>query len=257
MTVVQLPIESSPYYGDPVADVASLPDSGATGELRLTLDTGTIYYWDGDTWEVNTAGAAEITLTGDVTGSGTGSFATTIGAKKVTYAKIQDVTATDKLLGRSTAGAGVVEEVTCTAAGRALLDDVTAAAQVTTLGLDNTKIASIGITVDGGGSALTAGSKGFISVPYGCSIDSWTILSDVAGSAVIDIKRSTYGDFPTTASIVGAGNKPTLSTAQKNTAAPASWTSTAITAGDILEFVVEATPSTLTRCNLTLKVTKT
>lgn len=53
----------------------------------------------------------------------------------VTYAKIQNVSATDKILGRSTAGAGVVEEITCTAAGRALLDDVDAAAQRTTLGL--------------------------------------------------------------------------------------------------------------------------
>lgn len=53
----------------------------------------------------------------------------------ITYAKIQNVSATDRLLGRSTAGAGVVEEITCTAAGRALIDDASAAAQRTTLGL--------------------------------------------------------------------------------------------------------------------------
>ena len=43
--------------------------------------------------------------------------------------------ATDKILGRSTTGAGAVEEIACTAAGRALLDDANAAAQRTTLGL--------------------------------------------------------------------------------------------------------------------------
>lgn len=43
--------------------------------------------------------------------------------------------ATNTLLGRQTAGTGAVEEITCTAAGRALLDDVDAAAQRTTLGL--------------------------------------------------------------------------------------------------------------------------
>jgi hypothetical protein len=49
--------------------------------------------------------------------------------------RIQNVSATDRLLGRQTAGAGVVEEITCTAAGRALIDDADAAAQRTTLGL--------------------------------------------------------------------------------------------------------------------------
>lgn len=53
----------------------------------------------------------------------------------VTYAKMQNVSATDKVLGRSTAGAGDVEEIACTAAGRALIDDADAAAQRTTLGL--------------------------------------------------------------------------------------------------------------------------
>lgn len=53
----------------------------------------------------------------------------------VTYAKMQNVSATDKVLGRSTAGAGNVEEIACTAAGRALIDDANAAAQRTTLGL--------------------------------------------------------------------------------------------------------------------------
>lgn len=53
----------------------------------------------------------------------------------VTYDKLQNVSATDRLLGRSTAGAGNVEEISCTAAGRALLDDVDATAQRATLGL--------------------------------------------------------------------------------------------------------------------------
>jgi hypothetical protein len=59
----------------------------------------------------------------------------TIDAATITYAMIQNVTATDKLLGRSTAGAGVVEEIALTAAGRALIDDADATAQRTTLGL--------------------------------------------------------------------------------------------------------------------------
>jgi hypothetical protein len=53
----------------------------------------------------------------------------------IAFSKLANVSATDRLLGRSTAGAGAIEEITCTAAGRALIDDADAAAQRTTLGL--------------------------------------------------------------------------------------------------------------------------
>lgn len=52
----------------------------------------------------------------------------------ITFAKMQEI-ATDTLLGRATAGTGAIETVPLTAAGRALLDDTTAANQRTTLGL--------------------------------------------------------------------------------------------------------------------------
>lgn len=74
-----------------------------------------------------------VAMSGDATLANTGAL--TIANDAVTYAKIQDVSATDKILGRSSSGAGVVEEVSCTSAGRALLDDADAAAQRTTLGL--------------------------------------------------------------------------------------------------------------------------
>jgi len=85
--------------------------------------------------------STEVTLTGDVTGTGTGSFATTIANDAVTFAKMQNIAA-DKLLGRATAGSGNVEEIALTAAGRALIDDVSAAAQRTTLGLGSAAVAA-------------------------------------------------------------------------------------------------------------------
>ena len=69
---------------------------------------------------------------GDITVSG-GGAAWAVDPKAITYAKIQDVAA-DVLLGRAT-GTGAVTEIPCTAAGRALLDDASAAAQRATLGL--------------------------------------------------------------------------------------------------------------------------
>jgi hypothetical protein len=82
---------------------------------------------------------------------------TELAADAVTYAKIQDVSATDKLLGRSTAGAGDVEEITCTAAGRALLDDADATAQRATLGLGT--LATQSATVTGTHSGTSSGSN--------------------------------------------------------------------------------------------------
>lgn len=94
---------------------------------------------------------------GDITVSGTGTV-WTIDSGAVSYAKIQNVSATDKLLGRFTAGAGIVEEITCTAAGRALLDDANAAAQRTTLDAQK--------TITSGTAAPSGGSDGDIYLQY-------------------------------------------------------------------------------------------
>ena len=63
------------------------------------------------------------------------SGAITIKDQGVALAEIVNVSATDKILGRSSSGAGTIEEIDCTSAGRALLDDANASAQRTTLGL--------------------------------------------------------------------------------------------------------------------------
>ena len=67
------------------------------------------------------------------------------------------VSATDKVLGRVTAGAGAVEEIPCTAAGRALLDDASATVQIATLGLDAdiaTLVLPANTTITAAGAAI-------------------------------------------------------------------------------------------------------
>lgn len=132
---------------------ALLDDVDAAAQ-RTTLGLGTLATQSGTfsgTSSGTNTGDQTITLTGDVTGSGTGSFAATIGNTKVTYAKIQNVSTNDRILGRVTAGAGSVEEITCTSAGRALIDDADASAQRTTLGLGTIATqASSSVTITGG-----------------------------------------------------------------------------------------------------------
>jgi len=138
-------------YSLTAAGRALLDDADAAAQ-RTTLGLGTLATQSGTfagthsgTSSGTNTGDQTITLTGDVTGTGTGSFAATIGSgiistakianDAVTYEKLQDTTGGNILLGRSTGTGGTVQEVTCTAAGRALLDDADASAQRTTLGL--------------------------------------------------------------------------------------------------------------------------
>jgi hypothetical protein len=225
----------------------------------------------------NGSGGSGITaLTGDVSASGTGSVVATINPGTVTFAKMQQIGAA-QLLGNPTNAVSAVQAISLGATlnfvasalqTTAITGDVSAAANshVTTINpgvvtpaksnaAANTYTA--GITVDGGGSVITTGSKGFAQVNYNCTVSQWTLLADVSGTASFDIKRATFAGFPTTASIIGAsGNPPILAGDRKQTAAPTSWTSTIISAGDVIEFVVSSI-ATCTRLNLTLQLTKT
>lgn len=115
----------------------------------------------------------------------------------------------------------------------------------------------IGITIDGGGSAITTGIKGFFQVPYACTISAVRMFADQSGDCVIDIWKDTYANFPPTdADTITASAPPTLSSAQKSEDTTLTgWTKT-ITAGDILAYNVDSA-STVTRVTLQLIVTRT
>jgi len=120
----------------------------------------------------------------------------------------------------------------------------------------NTLAVSAGFSMNGNGSNIPIGNKGYTQINYDCSIASWTVVADSSGSVTIDIKRSSYSVFPITTSLIGGGTPLTLSSSQKNTSTPASWTSTTLNAGDILEF--DVTASTITaNVNVILKLIKT
>ena len=139
-------------------------------------------------WEVVAAAGTGLTTgdKGDITVSA-GGATWTIDNDAVTYAKIQNVSATDRLLGRSTAGAGDIEEITCTQAGRDLLDDANAAAQRTTLGLGT--LATQSGTFSGTSSGTNTGDQTI------------TLTGDVTGSGTGSFAATIANDAVTFAKV--------------------------------------------------------
>jgi hypothetical protein len=186
-------VTSLTAYGRSLLDDADADAARTTlGLGSLATQSATVTGTHSGTSSGTNTGDQTITLTGAVTGTGTGSFATAISAgavtsaaissAAVTYDKIQNVSATDRLLGRSTAGAGSVEEITCTSAGRALLDDADAATQRATLGL--------GTIATGNGTWTDGGSFSGTSSGTNTGDQTITLTGDVTGTGT--------GSFATT-----------------------------------------------------------
>lgn len=244
-------------------DAKGLVTAGAdatTADIADSLNKR--YVTDADLTKLaNTSGTntgdQTITLTGDVTGSGTGSFAATIANNAVTLAKIQDIT-TARILGRVTAGSGDPEQLTGT--------EVTTLLDTFTTSLKGLAPASGGGTSNflradgtwavppGTGGGITDGDKGDITVSGGGA--TWTVDNDAISYAKIqnvsaasrllgrgsaggsgDVEEITIGSglslSGTTLSATGGGGgadgtvlSPSQITAWQNNYNPSGWAST-------------------------------
>ena len=154
----------------------------------------------------------------------------------------------------STAGSCATTFYGITISGTPIAGQILTATSPTAASWQSRTIA-IEYIIDGGGALISTGAKGQLTIPVAMTVTGWVLTADQSGSAVVDVLRSTYAAFPTTASIAGS-DKPTLATAQKNeNLGPLSgWGSTALVAGDQLQFNVNSATS-VTRLNLALIVT--
>ena len=137
--------------GNPGSDITvTLPASTGTLALQNENTTG-----NADTATL-AAGVVSIgNLTGDVTSS---NRATTIAADAVTYAKMQNVSATNVVLGRDSAGAGVVEEIS--AANLRTIINVADGS--------NANVATnLGITGDTAARVITSSTGTNVTIPVG------------------------------------------------------------------------------------------
>lgn len=196
---------------------AKMQNVSATDRL-LGRDTASA----GNVEELTVGGGLEFTgsggiqrsaLTGDVTAAA-GSNSTTIANDAVTYAKMQNVSATDKILGRSTSGAGDVEEIDCTAAGRALLDDASAGDQRTTLGLGTIATqASSNVTITGGS---VTGITDLVVADGGTGVSSLTAYAVICGGTTATGAVQSISSVGTSGHVLtsnGAGALPTFQAA--------------------------------------------
>lgn len=118
----------------------------------------------------------------------------------------------------------------------------------------NQRTTAIEFVIDGGGSAITGGPKGFIQIPFNGTITAARLLADQTGSIVVDIWKDTYANYPPTDvdSVTGA-TPPTITAAVKSEDTGLSGWTTSIAAGDILGFNVDSA-STVTRVTVVLTV---
>ena len=216
-------IGETPYANKFDATVAptaneDIADGYGPGSLWLNTSSNILYVC-----ESNAAAAAVWNSTGsaitdgdkgDITVSGSGAT-WTIDNSVVTYAKIQNVTATDRILGRSTAGAGVIEEITCTSFARSILDDANQAAVRTTLALTpgtdvqafNTGLNQIAGLADPNADRIlfwddSAGSYAYLTIGTNLSITGTTINASGGGASALDDLTDVVITTPSTGQVL-------------------------------------------------------
>ncbi len=108
--------------------------------------------------------------------------------------------------------------------------------------------------INGGGSVITTGVKGFIGPLFAGNIKSVHLAADQTGSIVIDIWKDSIANFPpTVGDTITASDKPTLSSARLYADVDLVGWNTALTTLDYLAFNVDSITN-IERVTVTLVV---
>ena len=225
------------------ASVTVSPGTGLTGGGSVALGAVTTVSLTTPVIVANGGtGAGTFTANGVMLGNGTSALGVT-------------ATAASSALVSSTTGIASWSQTLPTAIQQNItaLGAVTTGTVVTGMLPANQIIRSIEFVIDGGGSTITTGVKGFLMVPMACTITKATLLGDQSGSIVVDIWAKAFASsLPTVANTITASDLPTISSAvtvQDSTLT--GWT-TSLAANSMIGFNVNSV-TTMTRVTVALQ----
>ena len=110
----------------------------------------------------------------------------------------------------------------------------------------------VSIVINGGGSTITATTKGTIRIPWKVGLSGWELIADTTGDITLDLYVEDPSSTPASSnSKITSTEVPALANAQRANGACSSWT-TAIVAGDYITVDVIAGSSDITFVTLSL-----
>jgi hypothetical protein len=112
---------------------------------------------------------------------------------------------------------------------------------------------TVNFVLDNGSFDITPGSKGYLNIDVTGTIESWILVSETIGTIVVDIKKTTYPNFPNGFSSIVGSEFPILINSDKNRNESLSTWDTKINPGDILDFTVLSC-SGIQKCSVFLRL---
>ena len=269
----------SGQWKDPVANMAALPAVGNTpGDARVTLDTDLVWIWNGTTWSASAGMGTVTAVTASSPLSSSGGTTPHISLSQANTSTSGYLSNTDwnTFNGKQAAGnyiTALTGDGTATGPGSSALTLATVNSNVGSYTLSNITVNAKGLVTAAasgtlssvigwaagavGGPALVTGQiTGFFVAPYSGTITGWNIAVDQGTLTFKTWKIAAGTAVPTSANSINTSGVSISTGTVIESTTTSDFTTTTITAGDIIAFTITAVSST-TYASGSLNITRT